>query len=71
MSEPDPHLTSQDEPNVRHNSLQSNGEGDDTSPEEPPRRPHEAWRHPAAIAMVLTAAGSLITALTPLLIKLT
>ncbi len=70
MSEPNPqhHTASQAGVTVTHNSLHCN-ELEATGSDEPSRRNREAWRHPLAIAAVLTAMGTLINALTPWVTK--
>lgn len=60
---------SRDGSTVPRNTLQRNAYGVIGNEEAAPSS-RDGWRHPASLAALITAAASLITALTPLLLKL-
>lgn len=71
MSDREPHPSApQDALTVSRPPLHCNGGHDRADAESRTRHSHDGWRHPMSVAAVGAAAASLITALTPLLIKL-
>ena len=70
MSEPEPHPGAPSGAlNLTHTPWHSN-RSHVSGAEEAPSGGRDGWKHPITIATLITAAASLITALTPLLIRL-